>query len=67
MAMTAEVQERDLLRDYVRALHRSGGVPAQDIAPGLQLRRCAECGEEASFRLDPEGAWAACGNCGRLA
>jgi hypothetical protein len=35
--------------------------------PGHQRRTCANCGEQALFRMDPEGTWAVCEVCGRYA
>jgi hypothetical protein len=68
MAITAErLQERDLLRDYQRALARRRGGPRRGLAPGWQVRTCASCGWEAAFRVDPEGDWATCSRCGSYA
>src|SRR5439155_18835731 len=37
------------------------------VAPGHQVRTCANCGTRALFRMDPEGSWAVCEVCGRFA
>jgi len=39
----------------------------RSVAPGHQVRTCANCGTRAVFRMDPEGSWAVCEVCGRFA
>ncbi|HYX79833.1 MAG TPA: hypothetical protein VE976_04400 [Actinomycetota bacterium] len=59
---------KDLLDRYMRALDRSEPVEeAEDLAPGYDLRTCANCGAHTLFRIDPEGDWAECSACGHLA
>jgi len=68
MATTAEhIPERDLLRQYLRALASHGGGPTRHLGRPSDVRTCARCGEEADFRVDPEGSWAACRSCGAYA
>ena len=68
MAVRVEgLQERDLLRDYLRALNRRGGLDPKTLSPGWELRSCAGCGRRAPFRLDPDGDWASCARCGSYA
>lgn len=60
-------EERDLLLDYLRLLGRREG-PRQPVEPsGPQVRTCSSCGRRAPVRLDPEGSWAWCSACGRVA
>ena len=35
--------------------------------PSYQMRTCAECGAHTWFRLEPQGVWYECTECGRYA
>jgi hypothetical protein len=61
-----DVEEREILLDYLRLLGGSGG-PRRPVDPsGPQVRTCTSCGRRATVHLD-EGGWAWCSVCGRAA
>jgi hypothetical protein len=35
--------------------------------PSYQMRTCAKCGAHTWFRLEPQGVWYECTDCGRYA
>jgi hypothetical protein len=35
--------------------------------PSWQMRTCAKCGARTWFRLEPQGVWYECADCGRYA
>jgi hypothetical protein len=61
-----DVEERDILLDYLRLLGGSGGARRPVDPSGPQVRTCASCGRRATVHLD-EGGWAWCSVCGRAA
>jgi hypothetical protein len=70
MASPAEVMELNedqLLHDYLRILTRDGSNDPKLRSPGHDLRTCATCGSRAAFTLDPEGTWFRCTRCGEYA
>jgi hypothetical protein len=60
---------QDLLDRYLEALDRSDPLDegVEDLAPGCDVRTCANCGAHTLFRIDAEGDWAECTACGHLA
>lgn len=70
MARPAEVLELDedqILRDYLRVLTRDGHGEPMLRSPGHDLRTCASCGRRTAFTLDPEGTWFRCTHCREFA
>jgi hypothetical protein len=60
----------DLLSRYLGALSRypdEADQDHEDLPVGYDVRTCANCGERAMFKLDPDGGWAACTACGKAA
>ena len=64
---TLEMQEDELLRDYMKLLSRTGRGDRRLRSPGHDLRTCADCGTRTAFTLDPEGTWFRCSHCGAYA
>jgi hypothetical protein len=62
---TDELLDRYLLARDLRSDELEDEVV--DLAPGYDIRTCASCGAHGAFRIDPEGDWAECTNCGQLA
>lgn len=60
-----QLREPDLLRSYLRALHRRGGTHDVRLDGSRQVRTCSSCGARSVFR--PEGTWYRCTACGRYA
>jgi hypothetical protein len=56
-----------VLRRYLRALSREGRPERLAPSPGHQIRTCPVCGDRAVFRLEPEGTWYRCSDCGHYA
>jgi hypothetical protein len=56
-----------VLRRYLRALAREGRPERLAPSPGHQIRTCPVCGDRAVFRLEPEGTWYRCSDCGHYA
>jgi hypothetical protein len=50
---------------YMEALKRYGSPEPKAPSPGHVIRHCHACGQEAMFRLDPEGMWYECLHCGQ--
>jgi hypothetical protein len=61
------VEERALYERYLRALRRYGPPEPPSPSPGHAIRHCHACGQDAMFRLDPEGNWYECLHCGHYA
>jgi hypothetical protein len=61
---------QDLLDRYLVALQIHDDPHEEEtegLPPGYDVRTCASCGAHTEFRIDPEGDWAECTNCGHLA
>jgi hypothetical protein len=56
-----------LYAEYMEALRRHGEPEPAEPSPGHVARHCARCGEKTLFRLDPEGTWYECLQCGQYA
>lgn len=56
-----------VLRRYLRALAREERPERLAPSPGHQIRTCPVCGGRAVFRLEPEGTWYRCSDCGHYA
>jgi hypothetical protein len=67
VAETLEVDERWMLRDYLRLLTSEDHPEPMLRSPGHDLRTCAECGQRTAFTLDPAGTWFRCSRCGGYA
>lgn len=58
-----EVTDGLLYRRYLQALRRYGPAGQEEPSPGHVIRHCHHCGQQAMFRLDPDGMWYECLHC----
>jgi hypothetical protein len=56
-----------MYRRYVEALKRFGPPEGPEPSPGHAIRQCVHCGKATVHRLDPEGTWYECSQCGHYA
>jgi transposase len=67
MVQTAQRIDEGYEPVLLRALAREGRPERLAPSPGHQIRTCPVCGDRAVFRLEPEGTWYRCSDCGHYA